>query len=216
MTKLGILITAKRKSLGLSYRAFADQCKLSHTYIKNLENGDPKTGKEIMPSIDCLKLLAPALEMSLEDLLTEIGYIRDKKFEPSNLKIIRGNMTYDEIVKDIAYTTGERIDLSLYKAVEEGHETCPTFFFINALAKYAGVEPSFFYEKNTPADLEYARENAPFKPPKLEKERLAHIDDEELKEFVCSAHALEYLKLAKDLYDRKIKVKLVRDFLFEE
>lgn len=214
--RLGDLIRAKRESMGHSYRGFAEICHLSHTYIKNLEDGDPKTGKDIIPSIECLRLIAPVLGMSLEDLLTEIGYIRDKKFEFSNLKLIRGSKTHGEITKDIAASTGEKIDPSLYKAVEEGGDTYPTYLFINALAKYAGVNCSFFYKENTVRDWEYAKVNAPYQYPAPGKELLSHIKDIELKEFIGDPAVVDYLRLAKDLYERKIKVKLVRDFLFEE
>jgi transcriptional regulator with XRE-family HTH domain len=216
MANLADLIKAKIQNDNISYREFGRRCELSSTYIENLVKGDPRTGKPVSPTLDTIQKLALVLSMPLEGLLKEIGYIQGKTFEPLNLKLIRAGQTYTEISQEIASKTGEEIEPSLYRAVEEGRNANPNFLFINTLAKYSGVDPSFFYSRNTASDLKQARISMPYQPPASKKEHLLHIKDNELKEFVNSPDVEEYLRLAKDLYDRKIKVKLVRNLLFDE
>jgi transcriptional regulator with XRE-family HTH domain len=73
MSLLSDLIRTKRLNNGFSLREFSEKCGLSHTYIKNLEESDPRTGKEIVPTVESLGKIAKALNMSLEELLKEIG-----------------------------------------------------------------------------------------------------------------------------------------------
>ncbi|MCX8129056.1 MAG: helix-turn-helix domain-containing protein [Clostridia bacterium] len=217
MTRLGELIKSKRESSGLSLRDFSERCTLSHSYIKNLEDGDPRTGKNIIPTIDSLEKIAPALEMSLEELLKRIGYISDSpgKFERSNLKLIRGSKSFEEICKEIASKTGSKINSSIYEAIEGGKDKNPSLLFIDTLAKYAGVDRSFFYRENTEKAYEEAKERSPYYS-QNEKSSLSHIKDKDLLNFINSPESAEYLQLAKDLYERKIKVKFIRSTFFQE
>ncbi|HHW47687.1 MAG TPA: helix-turn-helix transcriptional regulator, partial [Clostridiaceae bacterium] len=88
MSRLGKMLKAKRESMGMSLRDFAKICGMSHAYIKNIEDGDPRTGKDITPSLSSIKKLAPALGISVEELLREIGYVQpsDDKLKPQNLE----------------------------------------------------------------------------------------------------------------------------------
>lgn len=143
MARLGDLIKLKRERMGLSLRDFAEMCNMSHSYIRNLEYGDPRTGKDIVPTLDYLEKLAPVLDMSLEDLLRGIGYIQEmnNQFEPSDLKLLR-----------------------------QGKKSSGSF---------------------------------------------SHLRDE-LQRFVADPLNEEYLKLAKELRDKNIKVRFVRETFFEE
>ena len=143
MSKLGDMIKKKRDNMGLSLREFAEKCNLSHSYIKNLEDGDPRTGKEIIPTLSSLEKLAPLFGMSVEDMLKETGFIQDMGdgYDSSNLKTIRGGRTYEEI-------------------------------------------PSYLKE--------------------------------DLREFVFNPANEEYIRLAKELRDKNIKVRFLRNTLFEE
>jgi transcriptional regulator with XRE-family HTH domain len=109
MVKLGELIKAKRAELGLSLREFANLCTMSHSYIRNLEDGDPRTGRNIVPTLEYLEKLAPALSMSLEELLKEIGFIQDITRES-----IEDLNDSGENNKD-----GERIRIDNIKSLEE-------------------------------------------------------------------------------------------------
>lgn len=217
MEKLGDLIKARRESLGLSLREFGNLCGISHSYIRNLEEGDPRTGREIVPTLSCLKKLAPVLEMSLEELLKRIGYIHKTvgKFEPSNLKLIRGDKTYEQISKEISEKTGKKIEPSLYEALEDGSEKNPNPDLINILAKYANVDNSFFYRKNSPQLLKYAQKNIQnqYLQP---KEELPLYVKEEIRDFIADPSCVEYLKFAKELMDKNIDIELARRRIFEK
>lgn len=68
---LGEIIANYRKENKLSQRKFAERCKgISNGYISMIENNrNPKTDEPIVPSLGKLKIIAEAMEMSLEDLL---------------------------------------------------------------------------------------------------------------------------------------------------
>lgn len=67
---LGEVIKKYRKQHNLSLRGFANRCGLSYTYISMLEkNKDYRTGKPIAPTLDSVKYIAKAMDMSIDDLL---------------------------------------------------------------------------------------------------------------------------------------------------
>jgi transcriptional regulator with XRE-family HTH domain len=217
MKKLGELIKAKRESMKLSLREFADMCNVSHSYIKNLEDGDPRTGRNISPTLEYLERIAPVLGMSLEDLLKKTGYIQGERseFYCPNLKLIRGDKSYEDICMEIEEKTGAKIEPSVYEAVEKGVNKNPSPLFIDVLAKFVNIDRSFFYRKNTSSLWEYAKRMFPYHQTEPRNENLSNIPEDILK-FISDPLNLEYLVLAKELSDKKIKAKLVRDVLFEE
>ncbi|MCX7920906.1 MAG: helix-turn-helix domain-containing protein [Clostridia bacterium] len=219
MTRLSDLIKSRRKNAGLSLREFSDLCGLSHTYIKNLEDSKPGAGKEVAPTIDSLAKVAHALNMSLEDLLKESGYILEdkvKRFYPSNVKLIRGSKTYEDISQDIYLKTGENIDPFVYEDMEKGYDTVPSPLLIDILAKYAEVDSSFFYRKNTIDDWSLSKNNNPYKYTIPKKDVGLYIKDAELREFINNPANEEYLRLAKEFSDKKLKIKFIRNMLFNE
>ena len=155
MAKLGNLIKNKRESEGLSLREFSERCNLSHSFIKKLEDGDPRTGKQIGPTMDSLEKLAPALNISLEDLLIKIGYIQDesRKLEHTNFKIMHMGNSFEDSHKD-------------------SHQN--------------------------------------------PKEFPSHVKENDLKYFISDPQSMEYLELAQELFEKKIKVKAIRNLLFKE
>lgn len=67
---LGDLIKEYRIKNELSLRAFANKCGLSYTYISMLEkNKDYRTGKPIAPTLDSVKYIAKAMNLSIDELL---------------------------------------------------------------------------------------------------------------------------------------------------
>lgn len=213
MSILGRLIREKRDSERLSLREFADLCNLSHSYIKNLEQSDPRTGKKIVPTLDSLEKLAPVLGMSLEELLKTSELVKDnKKFEPSNLVLIRAGKTYEEISENIMQSTGNRIDPNLYESLEKGKVESPSLLFIDILANYAGVNRSFFYKVNTVQSLSETQKSSPYP---ISRKEMYHAD-KSLHDFLHDPSSHEYLILAKELKEKKIKVQLIRQMLFYE
>ncbi len=221
MSLLSNLIRTRRLTDGFSLREFSEKCGLSHTYIKNLEESDPRTGKEIVPTVDSLEKIARALNMSLEELLKETGYIKKVKeaeFEASNLRLIRGDMSYKALSNDITAKTGRVIDPSIYEDMEKGNDESPSPILIDILANYVGVEPSFFYRKNTDNDLRRALISQPYRYFNSDHKKgpIDYIKDEDLKKFVSTPDNEEYLKLARELSEKKIKVKFIRNLIFND
>lgn len=69
---LGDVIKTYREEHDLSQRQFALKCNISNGYISMLEKGEnPKTHEPIMPSLAALKAIASAMEMSLNELLSQ-------------------------------------------------------------------------------------------------------------------------------------------------
>lgn len=67
---LGNLIYKYRVENDLSLRAFANKCGLSYTYISMLEkNKDYRTGKPIAPTLESVKNIANAMNLSIDELL---------------------------------------------------------------------------------------------------------------------------------------------------
>jgi transcriptional regulator with XRE-family HTH domain len=122
--KLGELIKKYREENKMSLREFAKKAGLSHSYINNLESGiDPRSGKEVMPTIETLKKIAQAMDMELNDLLTQIGYIetdreqsrqwqpelteKDKKDIAKELEKMINDLEHSE---GLAFFNGEPLD----------------------------------------------------------------------------------------------------------
>ena len=78
MSKLGeYLIKARGK---LSQREAAKRIGISHTYLGKIENGkDPRTGKEIKPTPETLKLISKAYQCDYEELMIKAGYIDESE-----------------------------------------------------------------------------------------------------------------------------------------
>ncbi|KNY28214.1 helix-turn-helix domain-containing protein [Pseudobacteroides cellulosolvens] len=220
MGHLSNLIKTRRQSAGFSLREFSEKCGLSHTYIKNLEETDPRTGKEIVPTVESLDKIARALNMTLEELLKEIGYIKkdtNLSFEGSNLKMIRGSKSYKDITDDIFLKTNRKIDPSIYEDMEKGNDESPSPILVDILANYSGVDRSFFYRRNNPDDLRRAQLIDPYRVyDDHKKSPLDHIKNAELKEFIENPENVDYLLLAKELKSKKIKVKFIRDMIFDD
>lgn len=67
---LGDLIKKYREEKNISMREFSSLCGLSHTYISALEKKyDIRTGKLIAPTLESVKLIAKAMNISIDDLL---------------------------------------------------------------------------------------------------------------------------------------------------
>lgn len=66
---LGDIIKDYRTTHGLSMDGFSEKSGISKAYISLLEkNKHPKTGKNIAPSIQCIKQAASGMNMSFDDL----------------------------------------------------------------------------------------------------------------------------------------------------
>ena len=79
----------------MSLREFAEKCDISHTHLDSIEKGyDPRTGKPVRVTVDTLKKIASAMNMSVNDLLIQSG---DVKIEELNFD----NATFNKIENKI-------------------------------------------------------------------------------------------------------------------
>ncbi|MGB9808654.1 MAG: helix-turn-helix domain-containing protein [Caldanaerobacter sp.] len=132
--KLGELIKKFREENKMSLREFAKKAGLSHSYINNLENGiDPRSGKEVMPTIETLKKIAQAMNMELNDLLKQIGYIKAEKsreWQPQLTEKDKKDIakTLEEWMKDLtsaeglAFFNGEPVDEETKEYLKDSFE----------------------------------------------------------------------------------------------
>lgn len=68
--KLAEIVINYRTSQGMSARAFAEKCGVSHSYIPIIERGiNPNTGETIVPTLPMLKKIASGMNLTLDDLL---------------------------------------------------------------------------------------------------------------------------------------------------
>lgn len=67
-----------RDSQGLSQKQFAENSygKISASYVRDIENGKTSRGGEISPTLLMLQGIAETMNVSLQELLAEIGVIR--------------------------------------------------------------------------------------------------------------------------------------------
>lgn len=78
---LGQYLRKIREDKGYSYRQASDVTGISHSYIKNVENGiDPRSQKEIIIQTDKLQKFARGYEIPYETLLEKAGIV--KKAQP--------------------------------------------------------------------------------------------------------------------------------------
>lgn len=76
----------------MSLRAFAEKCGISHTHLDSIEKGfDPRTGKPVSVTVETLKKIANAMNMTVNDLLIKSGDVK---------------------VEDLIYDNAESIDIN--------------------------------------------------------------------------------------------------------
>lgn len=76
-----------------SLRTFAEKCGISHTHLDSIEKGiDPRTGKPVSVTVETLKKIAKAMNMTINDLLIESGEVK---------------------IEDLTFDNADHIDLKL-------------------------------------------------------------------------------------------------------
>ncbi len=125
-----------------------------------------------------------------------------KEFVPSNINLIKGNMSWEEMSLDIAKkmnnpSMGEHFNPKYLQSIASGSET-PTYPRISGLAIYADVDPDFFYRHNTKEDFEMAKEKY---LAEKEKRHVTHFD-KDLQDFINNPASKEYIELAKKIFDK--------------
>jgi len=116
-------------------------------------------------------------------------------------------------VISIKKATGNEVPKDVLESMENGKYRKFNPAYIDAIAKYEGVTPEFFFRENTPRDLEYAIKNQPYKPDTVfQRHPLAHIEDRELRKWIQDPSIIEYLVFSKKICDMGINP----EFILEE
>jgi transcriptional regulator with XRE-family HTH domain len=109
---LGEFIKSIREERNISVRALAKVIGISHNYLNNIEKGyDPRTKKEIIPSIETLEVISKGLGLQLSDLLHLTGYIKD------GTKSV--DEAFDENIKNEIRELAAKLDLKEIRAVSD-------------------------------------------------------------------------------------------------
>lgn len=88
---------------GMSLRDFADKCGISHTHLDSIEKGvDPRTGKPVKVTVETLKKIATAMNMTINDLLIKSGDVKVEDLVFDNAEIIDVS---NDIIKIPVYGT---------------------------------------------------------------------------------------------------------------
>lgn len=75
-----------------SLRDFAEKCGISHTHLDSIEKGmDPRTGKPVSVTVETLKKIANAMNMSINDLLIQSGDVKIEDLQFDNAQFIPTN-----------------------------------------------------------------------------------------------------------------------------
>lgn len=102
MNYIGSYIKKYRGSMSL--RDFAAKCGISHTHLDSIEKGyDPRTNKPVSVTIETLKKIASAMNMTVNDLL-----------------ICSGEIKLDELVYDNAEVITDTIKIPIYGSIKAG------------------------------------------------------------------------------------------------
>ena len=175
------------------------------------------------PDYAVLKKLADFFGVSVDYLL---GRVTCKDINvltvAANIKLIKGEFSFEELSKDIFRKTGTMITpemLDLYT----GGERMPFVGTIRVLSRYASVPESFFYRHNTlesyhqekamyikevrQLGLEYFQDFNYTIPPAL------NYMDVNLAQWVMNKNSLQYIRLAREIQETALPVESVRSII---
>jgi Predicted transcription factor, homolog of eukaryotic MBF1 len=159
------------------------------------------------PDIDMQKRFADFFGVSVDYLIgrTDDRTSSDKKFRGSNILLIKGNMTFDEMSKDISKKLNfppDYYDLFSAEYLENlaADKISPTPQRISLLATYAEVNQDFFYMFNTNESLLAEQDLCK----KTHKSSFAYHLTGEMYDFVMDPQNEKYIKLAADIKSKGI------------
>lgn len=159
------------------------------------------------PDIELQKRFADFFGVSVDYLIGRTDEYKgmEKRFRGSNIDLLRGEMTYEELSANITAKLdfpAEYSDLfsaEYLKNVAE-ENIAPTPQRISLLSTYAEVSPEFFYITNSVSDLMAERETWK----KSHQNTLAYHLSGEVYSFVMDPQNEKYIKLAIDIKTKGI------------
>lgn len=97
---IGDFVKKERQKRDMSQREFALLLGLSHSYVNKLEGGfDQRSGKMLRPTLDTMSHMAKALNMQLDDLLFQVGYLESNVYNEEFLQSVE--IEYQELVSQL-------------------------------------------------------------------------------------------------------------------
>jgi transcriptional regulator with XRE-family HTH domain len=234
MNNLGELFRQIRISKNWSIREAAKRMSISYSYLSVLEKGlDPRTGKGSCPKPDTLKVISKAYDYPYEELMKAAGYISedmpiDRKFDLtvfiSNMHLIMGKMTIDNLSEDIFKKTGYTINPKQIRSYLNG-DIEPFPGTINILSTYVAVSTDFWYRFNTDETLE--EERVKYKESMLNSTSVQFDKDyfifssisDEVKSWILHEDSLPYIKIVLEAHRKKISpgsIRVVIDAMVSE
>jgi transcriptional regulator with XRE-family HTH domain len=202
---LGKNIVKRRKELNINAAELCRRVGIRSGYMSEIE-----TEKKV-PSTDILIKIARALTTSVSNLLEENA--SEKTFIKENIDLIRGNMTYEEMSKDMGTKLNEPAFSDLFspkylKEVAKGN-FIPDRSRIITFSKYAQVPEEFFYKKNNSIeDVILAREEYELIAERENNESsegntLSHYSSKEM-EFLRNPNNKKYVEFAIEIKEKGI------------
>lgn len=140
-----------RKEKQITQQVIADYLGITRQAIAAYEKGKRE------PNLSMIVKIAEFFEVSV-DYLLGVSQLRlaNAKIVSDNIKMIQGQRTYEELAADILEKTGAEFCPELIKMYVEDN-MLPNSNAIKEFARYARVNESFFYNKNTAETLEEQR-----------------------------------------------------------
>jgi transcriptional regulator with XRE-family HTH domain len=219
MKNLGETFRQIRISKNWSIREAAKRMGISYSYLSILEKGiDPRTGKNSNPKPDTLRIISKTYEYPYEELLKEAGYLHNdtvanRNFDltvfRSNINLIKGNMTINELSCDIYNKTGYKIEPKQINSYLNG-DIEPFPGTINILSKYTRVSLDFWYVFNTEETLEkerkeYQNQITKSSSEKLSKEYMVFSSiRDDIKKWIADEATLPYILVAMEAQSKKV------------
>lgn len=201
-----------REERQLSQRDIAEHLGITRQAVALYESGKRE------PDYRILKMLADFFRVSVDYLLGRTN-CRDMNAVTigNNIGLVRGNRSYKEFSKDISKKLGAYIYPDMLELYEKG-ERLPFVGTVKILAKYAGVRENFFYVSNT--EESYLREKEICRLEMAGEKHGEDTDDtslywmdEDTKKWVQDSGNIEYIKLAKKIWESGITVEAVHALL---
>lgn len=219
MSNLGELFRQMRQSKNWSLREAAKHMGISYSYLSVLEKGvDPRTKKDSSPKPDTLRVISQAYDYPYEDLMKAAGYINDdtppdRVFDLtvfiSNMNLIMGNKSMEDLSNDIMEKTGYSITSNQLRSYMNG-DIEPFPGTINILSKYARVTPDFWYIFNT--EQSWADERKRYDNNILKSSTEKYSKDyilftglrDDIKGWVVMEDNIPYIKVAMEAKEKKV------------
>ncbi len=206
----GNKLKQKRLDKGLTQEELGKMLNKTKNNISQYESGKRQ------PDTNTLKSFAEIFNCSIDYLL---GLSDSKKdivlgeFVPTNIQLIKGSMSWEEMSTNIGLKMNnqnftEHYTSKYLQRLSLGKDT-PTASEIYLLSKYAEVDKDFFFRNNTEEDLIYFRK---LYKSEVDKAKQTSQFRKEVQDFLDNPNNLKYIEFAMRLKDQGINPDNIEGF----